>query len=179
MATSQSVQLEWSECGPRPSDRERRVQNKSPLCERLAAAMAGVAHESVRLVREAISEWQRRMRLITGPFSVLDGDIERWQLTTEEQHWLDGKYCVCLYLIESRPARASLLHGRLSWEQHPSQRFRVKSLIVAFASVAGNPSKSFLFLNERGRGLIRPDEMEELFIYHEDGWAAGFINSLF
>lgn len=33
------------------------------------------------------------------------------------------------------------------------------------------------FLNERGRGLIKPDEIEGLSVYHEGGWAAGIVNS--
>lgn len=46
------------------------------------------------------------------------------------------------------------------------------------ASVAENPTKSLCFLNERVGGLIKPDEIEGLLIYHEDGCAAGIINSV-
>lgn len=85
MVTSQSVQVEWPECGPWLPDGKRGENRTNPS---LWAAhtqwlpTAVVSYESVPFsVREAISEWQRRTRWITGLLSVCDSDIQGWQLS--------------------------------------------------------------------------------------------------
>lgn len=77
MVTSQSVQVEWPECGPGLPDGKRGENRTNPLFMSSThthwppTAVVSVSYESVHFsVREAISEWQRRMRWITRLFSV-------------------------------------------------------------------------------------------------------------
>lgn len=88
MVTSQSVQVEWPQCGPWLPDGRRGENRTNPLfmsgthTHWLPTAVVSVSYKSVRFsAREAISKWQRRMRWITGLFSVWDRDIEGWQLS--------------------------------------------------------------------------------------------------
>lgn len=87
MVTSQSVQVEWPECGPWLPDGKRGENRTNPSLwaahtRWLPTAVVTVSYESVPFsVREAISEWQRRTRWITRLLSVCDSDIQGWPLS--------------------------------------------------------------------------------------------------